>query len=454
MNFLPHTEEERKEMLQTIGVDSTEELFSDIPKQIQMARPLNIPAPMSELELTKHLQELSKKNANLNEYASFLGAGSYDHFSPSVINHMLLRSEFYTAYTPYQPEISQGTLTAIFEYQTLICELTGMDVANASMYDGATAMAEAAMMACANQRRNKVVVLSTVHPEYRAVLKTYAKGQGIEVVEAPYDSATGTTNLEALEGLVDKKTAAIIAQHPNFFGALEKVQTIGEVAHNNGGLYVTVVDPISLAILKPPATYGADIVVGEGQALGNSMSFGGPQLGFFATTNKLVRKIPGRVVGQTVDTRGQRAFVLTLQAREQHIRREKATSNICSNQALCALAATIYLTMLGKKGLVEVATLSLQKASYLKEQLKVVGINQAFEAPFFKEFVVKTPIEVAKINEVLAQDMIIGGLDLARFYPELEKHMLLCVTEKRTKEEMTTLVVGMSKCLDWRATND
>jgi len=446
VNFLPHTEDDRQKMLKAIGLDSIEELFADIPKRVRLQRSMNIPGPLSELELTRHLEELSRKNVDLKEYASFLGAGSYDHFSPSVIDHMLLRSEFYTAYTPYQPEISQGTLTAIFEYQTMICELTGMAVANASMYDGATAMAEAALLACHSQRRKKVVVSSTVHPEYRAVLKTYASGQGIEVVEVPYGQ--GVTNLETLEALIDKQTAAVIIQQPNFFGALEEVQRVGEMIHALGGLYITVVDPISLAILKAPASYGSDLVVGEGQSLGISMSFGGPQLGFFACTEKLVRKIPGRVVGQTLDSRGQRAFVLTLQAREQHIRREKATSNICSNQALCALAATIYLTMVGKQGLVEVAKLSLQKANYLKEQLKSIGIKLAFDAPFFKEFVVKTPLPVAEVNKVLLQDKIIGGLDLGRFYPELQKHTLLCVTEKRTKEEIAALVAGMGKCLD------
>lgn len=446
MNFLPHTEAERREMLKIIGVETMEELFADVPPAVRLQRPLNIPGPMSELELTGHLQELSNRNGSLNDYVSFLGAGSYDHFIPSVINQMLLRSEFYTAYTPYQPEISQGTLQAIFEYQSLICELTGMDAANASMYDGATAMAEGALMACESQRRKKIVVASSVHPEYRAVLKTYAQGQNIQVVEAPFSN--GITDPEALAGLVDDQTAGVVVQHPNFFGALEKVQEIGEIAHAKGGLYITVVDPISLAVLKAPAAYGADIVVGEGQALGNPVSFGGPQLGFFACTGKLIRRMPGRVVGQTLDNRGQRAFVLTLQTREQHIRREKATSNICSNEALCALAATVYLTMLGKQGLVEVAKLCLQKANYLKEQLKNIGISPVFEAPFFKEFVVRTPRPVQEINQALLKQKIIGGLDLSKFYPELKNQMLLCVTEKRTREEMAALVSAMGECLD------
>lgn len=442
MNFLPHTDEDRKEMLKVIGAGSVEELFTDIPSQVRLNRPLDIPASLSEFELRKHINALSAKNSHNNDFASFLGAGSYDHFIPSVVDHMLLRSEFYTAYTPYQPEISQGTLTAIFEYQTLICELTGMEVSNASMYDGASAMAEAAMMACDHIRRKKLVVSSTVHPEYREVLKTYAGGQSIEIIEAPY--IKGTTDLEELTNLVDENTAGIMIQQPNFFGALEKVQEAAELVHAKGGLFITVVDPISLAILKSPGSYGADIVVGEGQSLGNPVNYGGPQLGFMATSGKLVRKMPGRIVGQTVDSRGQRAFVLTLQAREQHIRREKATSNICSNEALCALAATIYLSMLGKQGLKEVAVQCVQKAHYLKTQLESAGFVPAFDAPFFKEFVVKTEKPVDEINQVLLGDKIIGGLDLGKFYPELKNHLLLCTTEKRTKEEIDRLVQNMS----------
>lgn len=442
MNFLPHTDEDRQEMLKAIGVGSIEDLFADIPSQVRLNRPLDIPAALSEFELRKHLQELSKKNGDLNEYVSFLGAGSYDHFIPSVIDHMLLRSEFYTAYTPYQPEISQGTLTAIFEYQTLICELTGMETSNASMYDGATAMAEAALMACESQRRKKIIVSSTVHPEYREVLNTYAGGQGIELVEAPYKN--GITDIGGLTELVDENTAAVIVQHPNFFGSLEKVQEISDLIHGKGGLYIAVVDPISLGILKSPGSYGADIVVGEGQSLGNPMNYGGPQLGFMATSGKMVRKMPGRIVGQTLDNRGQRAFVLTLQAREQHIRREKATSNICSNEALCALAATIYLCLLGKKGLREVATLCVQKANYLKEQLNKNGFAPAFNVPFFKEFVVKTTKPVDEINKILLDSKIIGGLALEKYYPELKNHILLCTTEKRTKAEMDNLVKAMT----------
>lgn len=442
MNFLPHTEEDRRKMLKVIGVETVEELFADVPPQVRLNRRLNIPGPLSELELIKHLRELSNKNSSLHEYVSFLGAGAYDHFTPSAIDHLLLRSEFYTAYTPYQPEISQGTLTAIFEYQTLICELTGMDNANASMYDGASATAEAALMACESQRRKKIVVASTVHPEYREVLRTYAGGQAIEIAEVPFKN--GVADLEKMDQLIDKQTAAVIIQQPNFFGALENVRQISDLIHDRGGLFITVVDPVSLAVLKAPAGYGADIVVGEGQSLGNPLSFGGPLLGFLATTGKLVRRMPGRIVGQTVDSRGQRAFVLTLQTREQHIRREKATSNICSNEALCALAATIHLTMLGKKGLTEVAKLCVQKTNYLKEQLQSAGFAAPFTAPVFKEFVIKTAKPVEETNQALLKEKIIGGLNLERFYPELKNHLLLCVTEKRTREEMLSLTAAMA----------
>jgi len=451
MNFVPHTENERREMLKAIGAGSMEDLFADIPEALRLQRGLEIPGPLSEMELIRHMDDLGKKNGSLDQYISFLGAGSYDHYIPSVINHMLLRSEFYTAYTPYQPEISQGTLMSIFEYQTMVCELTGMEVANASMYDGASAMAEAALMACESKRCKKIIVSSTVHPEYRDVLRTYAGPQNIEVVEAPYNDIG--TDITALSELIDDKTAGVIIQHPNFFGGLEKVEQISDLIHEKGGLYIAIVDPISLAILKSPGEYGADIVVGEGQSLGNPVSFGGPQLGFFACTGKFMRRMPGRVVGQTLDNKGQRAFVLTLQAREQHIRREKATSNICSNEALCALAATIYLSMLGKSGLLDVAKLCLQKAAYLKEELQKIGVEPAFVTPNFKEFAVKMNRPVEEINRELLQEKIIGGLDLGRFYPELKNHMLICVTEKRTKEEMASLVKAIAR-IEGRASNE
>lgn len=442
MRYHPHTEADRKEMLAAMGMKSMQDLFADIPEKVRLARELNIPGPLSEQELVKHLGELSGKNANLADYVSFLGGGIYDHYVPSVINHLLLRPEFFTAYTPYQPEISQGTLTAIFEYQTLICRLTGMEVANASMYDGASALAEAVLMAGEAVKRKEILLSAAVHPEYREVVKTYARGQGLAVAEVPFTG--GITDLDALKAKLSGNTAAVVVQNPNFFGCIEPVLELGEAAHGQGALYITAVDPISLGILKAPGEYGADIVVGDGQALGNPTSYGGPHLGFMAAAAKLVRRMPGRIVGQAVDTRGQRAFVLTLQAREQHIRREKATSNICSNQALNALAATIYLCLLGKKGIRELAELCLQKAHYLAGKLaEVPGCRLAFSAPFFKEFVLKTPVTPALINQALLKDKILGGLDLGTFYPELAGHQMFAVTERRTRAEMDNLVAKL-----------
>lgn len=443
MRYHPHTEADRKEMLAAMGMKSMQDLFADIPEKVRLTRELNIPGgPLSEQELVKHLGELSGKNANLAEYVSFLGGGVYDHYIPSAVNHLLLRSEFFTAYTPYQPEISQGTLTAIFEYQTLICRLTGMEVANASMYDGASALAEAVLMAAEAVRRKEILLSAAVHPEYREVVKTYARGQGLAVAEVPFTG--GITDLDALKAKISGNTAAVVVQNPNFFGCIEPVLELGEAAHSQGGLYIVAVEPVSLGILKPPGEYGADIVVGDGQSLGTPPSYGGPHLGFMAATAKLVRRMPGRIVGQTVDTRGVRAFVLTLQAREQHIRREKATSNICSNQALNALAATIYLCLLGKKGIRELAELCLQKAHYLAGKLAgLPGFRLAFSAPFFQEFVVRTPAGPALINQALLKDKILGGLDLGTFYPELAGHQMFAVTERRTRAEMDALAARL-----------
>jgi len=439
MNFIPHTEKDRQEMLAAVGAGSVEELFADIPEAVRFKRQLKIPGPLSEPELVHHLGELAARNADPLEYTCFLGAGAYKHYIPRVIDHMLLRSEFYTAYTPYQPEISQGTLQAIFQYQTMVCELTGMDVANASMYDGASALAEAALMACDATRREEILVSATVHPEYRQVLATYARGPGLKVAEISYRE--GVMDLGRLKAAVSDSTACVIFQQPNFFGCLEEVDGLAELVHGKGALLVVCVDPISLGLLKPPGDYGADIVVGEGQAMGNPVSYGGPFLGFFACREKLVRRMPGRIVGETVDQKGRRGYVLTLQAREQHIRREKATSNICSNEALCALAATIYLTLTGKRGLPKVAGLCLQKAHYAYKQVTALpGFDPGFRRPFFKEFVVKTPVAPAVINKALLQSKIIGGLDLGRFYPELAGHQLYCITEIHTKEKIDTLI--------------
>ena len=438
-SYLPHTKEDRSAMLAAIGVGKVEELFSDIPAQLLFNRPLQLPAAMSELELVNSLQELATRNASLQEYTCFLGAGAYDHYIPSVIDHVIGRSEFYTAYTQYQPEISQGYLQALWEYQSMICQLTGMEVSNASMYDGGTALAEAAMMACNVTGRSEVLVASTVHPHYRTVLTTYGMDRGYTITEFGYKD--GTIDQEKLTKLMSKNIAAVLIQAPNFFGCIEDIKKIADLAHEKGALLVVAVDPISLGILEAPGALGADIVVGEGQSMGLAPAFGGPYLGFFAATEKLMRKMPGRIVGQTVDHDGNRGFVLTLQAREQHIRREKATSNICSNEALCALTAAVYLSAVGKEGLRQVAELSLQKAHYAcRELTKIKGFTPVFGGHYFKEFVIRCPKPIAQMNEELLQEKIIGGLDLGIYYPELKNCMLLCVTEKRSQLDINNLV--------------
>ncbi|KJR96240.1 MAG: glycine dehydrogenase [Peptococcaceae bacterium BRH_c4a] len=442
MRYVLNTGDDRREMLQIIGAGDIEDLFSDVPPEVRLKKPLNLPGPMSEPDLRRHMREISAENLNLDDYASFLGAGAYDHYVPQIVDQLLLRSEFYTAYTPYQPEISQGTLQAIFEYQSLICALTGMEVANASLYDGASALAEAALMACQHTGKKRVVYSGCIHPEYRLTVQTYLRYRGIELVEAP--EAGGITDSQLLEGMVDSRTAAVIIQQPNFFGCLEDAPAAGELAHRSGALFIVMADPVSLGILKAPGDCGADIVVGEGQGLGNQISFGGPYLGFMACSQKLVRRMPGRLVGQTVDKEGRRCFALTLQAREQHIRRDKATSNICSNEAMCALAAAIHMTCLGKEGLRQVAGLSLQKAHYAHRLItSLKGVEPSFSAPFFKEFAVRLTEDPAAVNQRLLKDKIIGGLDLGRFYPGYSGHMLLCCTELRTGDEISRLAAGI-----------
>ena len=442
--YLPNTEADREAMLREIGVSSVEDLFSDIPAEVRFRGRMKLPEPLSEPELVSHMKRLAARNADASSWTIFLGGGSYDHFIPSVVGHVLSRSEFYTAYTPYQPEVSQGVLQSIYEYQSLICRLTGMDVSNASMYDGASAMAEAALIACAATRRAKVVVGATVNPEYRQTLATYARGPKVQIVVAPYDPATGQTDLGALEKLVDTETAAVLLSHPNFFGCLEKPEAAAKLAHDKGALFVVAVDPISLGILKPPGEYGADVCLGEGQPLGNPMSFGGPYLGFLATRESLVRRMPGRIAGATVDRDGDRGFVLTLQTREQHIRREKASSNICSNEALNALAACVYLSTMGKQGLVEVAKLCLAKAHYARDRIAAIpGYKARFSGPFFKEFVVEGPGSLAQINAKLAGRRMLVGPDLGTGYPELKGCFLVAVTEKRTKAEIDGLAAGL-----------
>jgi glycine dehydrogenase subunit 1 len=442
MNFIPNSPEQQRAMLERIGVTNIDELFSNVPDNVKLNRPLDIPDGLSEQELLRHLQQLAGKNANLGEYSSFLGAGAYEHYVPSFVNQLLLRSEFYTAYTPYQPEISQGTLTAIYEYQTMVCELTGMDVANASMYDGASALAEAALMSCDSTRRNQVIVSQTVHPEHREVLRTYLYGRDVEILEIPYTN--GVTDLITLEKLISNKTAAVLLQTPNFFGGIEDGYRIAEIAHQAGAMLVVTVNPVSLGLMKAPGDFGADIVVGEGQPFGNPVSFGGPFLGFFACKEKYMRRMPGRIVGATLDRNGKKAFVLTLQAREQHIRREKATSNICSNEALCALAFTMHLSALGKQGIGQLSQLNLQKAHYAAERICAVpGFELAFTSPFFNEFVIKTQISTDKITTELLKDKILGGLDLGKFFPELQNHLLFCVTETKSKADIDRLAARL-----------
>lgn len=435
--YLPMTEQDQREMMETIGITSMEELFSDIPASVRFQGTMKVSEALDESALLRHTRQLAGKNADFDRYVSFLGAGIYDHQVPVVINHVISRSEFYTAYTPYQPEISQGELQAIFEFQSYICEVTGMAAANASMYDGATALAEAGALASGATKRKQLVVSRTVHPEARQVLRTMAHGLNLEVVEVGY--ANGVTDLNELAGVVSDATAAVIVQSPNFFGCVEDLRAIEPVIHNVKGLLVVGTNPLSLGILETPGALGADIVVGDAQPFGISASLGGPTCGFFAVATPWIRKMPGRIVGQTVDRDGKRGFVLTLQAREQHIRREKATSNICSNQALLALCASVYLSTMGKEGLKDVAVLNVQKAHYAADVIaSVPGASLAFSSPFFNEFVVKLPegTDIAAMNEKLIEEGYIGGYDLGTMYPELKGHLLVAVTERRTKAEI------------------
>lgn len=441
-HYLPNTPADRQAMLSTIGVQSVEELFADIPADIRLKQPLALPAAVSELEILRIMQQRAGLNGNIDDYPCFLGAGAYDHFIPSIVSHLAGRAEFYTAYTQYQPEISQGGLQALWEYQSFICELTGLDVSNASLYDGATATAEAMNLACGVTGRKKVLISNAVHPFYRQVAATYARDFGFAIQIMPV--VEGKTAADQAAALIDSDTAAVIVQTPNFYGIIEDMAGFGEAVHRNGGLFVAVVNPTSLALLQPPGEYGADIAVGEGQPLGLGLNFGGPYLGFMAVREKYMRRMPGRIVGQTVDTQGRRGFVLTLQAREQHIRREKAYSNICSNEGLCAVMAGIYIAAMGREGLQQIANTCLQKAHYTAQRIAAIpGYSLAYSSPFFHEFVVRTPRPAAQINSTLWEKGIIGGLDLAAVDAAKADQLLLCVTEKRTKAEIDELVAVM-----------
>jgi glycine dehydrogenase subunit 1 len=435
MSYIANTPKERDEMLRAIGLERIEELFTEIPED-QRFPGLDIPPPLTEMEVARCLGELASRNQDVSRHPSFLGAGAYRHFVPAAVRHILGRSEFYTSYTPYQAEASQGTLTTIFEYQTMICALTGMEAANASMYDGATALAEAALMAARVTRRDRIMVSEAVHPQYRQVLDTYVQGLGLSVGLVPQEGGL-TLSTSELPGDV----ACLLIQHPNFFGCLEDLEALAARVHDVGGLLAVAADPIALGLFKPPGEWGADIVVGEGQPLGSPMAFGGPYLGFFATRGEFLRQMPGRLVGMTEDDRGRRGFVLTLQAREQHIRREKATCNICSNEALVALAATVYLAMMGSEGLREVAEACYHKAHHLADRLtSLSGYELVFSKPFFKEFALRCPVPPSEINAALWERGIVGGYDLGRDYPALGDCLLLCATEMNTREEMDRLV--------------
>jgi len=439
--YIPHTDAERDAMLRTIGISSLNDLFQDVPVSHRFPK-LNLPPALTEMEAMTELREISAANATVQDLVCFLGAGAYNHYSPPVIDSIIRRGEFYTAYTPYQPEVSQGTLQAIFDYQSLIAALTGMEVSNASHYDGATAVAEAVSLAFANFRgkRSRIVLSPALHPQYRETLRTYNNGMPIEIVGDQSDHAL-QKGPDALEQYIDNNTALVIVQYPDFFGRVFDLTALANKAHEVGALLAVSVNPIALGLLTPPGQFGADIVTGEGQPLGLPLSFGGPYLGIFATRLEYVRKMAGRLVGETLDNRGQRAFVLTLTAREQHIRREKATSNICTNQGLMALAATVYMSYLGKHGLRQVAELCYHKAHYAARSIAAQpGYSLWSKAPFFNEFVVKCPTSVEHLNEHLLGEGVLGGYDLGKDYPELADHMLIAVTEMNSKEDIDLLV--------------
>jgi glycine dehydrogenase subunit 1 len=430
-------------MLRSVGLESPEELFSTIPADILLKDLLGVPAALSEMELLARFESLASQNSAAAR-PSFLGAGAYSHYSPTIVDALIQRSEFFTAYTPYQPEVSQGTLQAIFEFQTLVCQLTGMEVANASMYDGSTGLAEAVLMAERVTRRRKVIVSPALHPEYLRVAETYVEHAGVELQRGGFDETTGLSSFD--EAMIDSQTAALVVQSPNFFGCVEEVERLADVAHKAGALLVVcVTEAISLAMLKSPGACGADIVVAEGQSFGVPLSFGGPYVGLFATREKYARQIPGRLVGVAHDKEGRRGFVLTLATREQHIRREKATSNICTNEGLIALAATIYLETMGRRGLQEVAGQCAQKAAYAARRIsELEGFSLPYSAPRFNEFVVRAPVAAAGLLERIADEHnITGGLALSRYFPDRPNDLLVCVTETNKRSEIDALVAAL-----------
>ncbi len=437
MSYIPHTEAEREQMLSVVGVETIEDLFEAVPQSHRFPA-LDLPAPLSEMEVTRELMALAEANDHAQDFAIFRGAGAYNHFIPSAVDHILRRGEFFTAYTPYQPELSQGTLQAIFEYQSMMCALTGMDAANASHYDGATSLAEAVTVAydVGRGKRSKIILSPFINPQYREVVRTYHQGRPFRFV-----GDKGRADISDLIDMLDDSTAMLAVQYPDFLGQIADYRTLAEKVHEVGALLVFVVNPLALGLLKSPAELGADIVVGEGQPLGIPLGFGGPYLGFFGVRSEYVRKIAGRIIGETTDQNGKRAYVMTLRPREQDIRREKASSNICTNQGLMSLAAGVYLSLMGKYGMRKVAELCYHKAHYAAQQINALnGYEVDMSKPFFHEFVVECPRPVREINEALKAHGIIGGYDLSADYPHLKNHMLLCVTEMNTKDEIDALV--------------
>lgn len=445
MRYIPNSPDERAEMLQQLGAASIDSLFDSIPENLRLRQLLDVPAAMSEIELLQAFDEMGARNTAAGR-VSFLGGGAYSHYVPTIVDHLISRSEFFTAYTPYQPEISQGTLQSIFEFQTLVCQLTGMDIANASMYDGSTAMAEAVLMAERVTKRSKVIASAAVHPQYLEVAQTYVQHAGIELQQSLYCAETGTTLPESLS-VIDDKTAAVVVQSPNFFGCIEDVHALSEKAHEHGALLiVAVTEAMSFGLLRSPGACGADIVVAEGQSFGVPLSFGGPYVGLFATRDKYARQIPGRLVGEAFDKQGRRGFVLTLATREQHIRREKATSNICTNEGLIALASTIYLETMGRRGVQEAARQCTQKAHYAARVIGTLeGFSLPYSGPFFNEFVVRAPVEASPMLDKLARDKgIDGGIALSRFDASRPNDFLVCVTETNTRAQIDALVAGLN----------
>jgi glycine dehydrogenase subunit 1 len=443
--YRPHTDADRERMLSEIGVETVEDLFQTIPAELRLGRPLDLPPSLSEHDLVRAMGEWAQMNRPASQLLNFLGAGIYDHFVPSLVPAIISRGEFLTSYTPYQPEVSQGTLQALYEFQSLICRLTGMEVANASMYDGGSSLAEGTLLAMAvHDDRPHALLAETIHPANRAVIETYASGLDFKFKSVP--ASNGRMDLNALKGMLNEKVGALVFQHPNFFGCLEDAEAATKMAQEAGATVVTNVDPVSLGLLRPPGSWGADVVTAEGQGFGLPMNYGGPLLGLFACKTAYLRRMPGRLIGGTVDQEGRRGYCMTLQTREQHIRREKATSNICTSEALLAIAMTMHVAALGPRGVRQVAELCVQKAHYAADRIaELPGFRLPFTAPFFKEFVVETPASSADIVSELADEGILAGVDLGRFDHDLDHHLLLCVTERRSKADIDRLVEALSR---------